>query len=125
MAAEQDWFEQYERETPEPKLELIEGRLVIGNSLAGSRYYLHDLLTGWGTEAALAFAAPDQWRAALHQAFGPFSPPDAAAPLEDWRDWAEKVTYEPRLAPAGPRATGPHYHTRERLHAAMRHACYT
>src|SRR5437588_555724 len=122
MSADEDWFEQFERETPEPKLELIGGQLVIGNSLAGSRYYLHDLLIGWGSEAVLAFAAATQWRSALHQTFAAFSPPDVMAPLADWHSWADTVVYDHALAPAGPRATGPHHHTRERLHAATRHA---
>ena len=29
-----DWFERYERESPEHKLELIEGRLVVGGRLS-------------------------------------------------------------------------------------------
>lgn len=121
--AKDDWFERYERDTPEHKLELIDGRLVIGNSLAGSRYYLHDLLDGWGTEAVLPFAAPERWRVALHQAFASFTPPQVAAPLETWQAWARAVFYEPRLAPAGPLSTGPHHRTRERLTDGAWHAC--
>ncbi len=120
---ELDWFEQFERATPEPKLELIDGRLVIGNSAAGSRYYLHDLLTGWGVEAALAFAPADQWRMALTQAFAALAPPGATSPLEAWGAWAGGVRYEPTLAPAGPRTTGPHFHARERLQAGLSYAC--
>jgi hypothetical protein len=123
MSATKDWFERYERETPEPKLELIEGRLIIGNSLAGSRYYLPDLLRGWGTEAALAFAEPELWLTALQRAFASFTPPDATTPLVAWHEWAETVVFTPSLAPAGPMATGPHYHARERLQAGISYAC--
>jgi predicted nucleotidyltransferase len=118
-----DWFEQFERETPEPKLELIDGRLVIGNSLAGSRYILHDLLTGWGTEAAIALAAPALWRTALHQAFAGSTPPDPGAPLSAWQSWAETVRFELHLDPAGPRSTGPHHGARERLNMGFYRAC--
>lgn len=101
-------IDQFERETPEPKLELIEGRLIIGNSRDGSRYFLHDLLTGWGAQAAVPFAPTDLWRTALCQAFASLTPPQASAPLANWQAWAARVVFEPCLAPAGPRETGPH-----------------
>jgi predicted nucleotidyltransferase len=123
MKTSEDVFEKFERETPEPKLELIEGRLIIGNSLAGSRYYLHDLLTGWGTEAVLPFAAPQLWRSALHNALSTLTPPIAEAPLDTWSNWAKTVVYEPHLDPAGPRSTGPHFRARERLQSGISHAC--
>src|SRR5207248_1128347 len=65
----------------------------------------------------------DQWYRALHEAFAAFSPPAAMARPEDWRSWAETVLYDHDLAPAGPMASAAHYHTRERMGAATRHAC--
>ncbi len=123
MSTPTDWVEQFERETPESKLELIDGRLIIGNSLAGSRYYLHDLLSCWGVEAVMAFASCELWRAALYQTFAPFAAPDPAAPLNTWRSWAETVEFEPRLEPAGPMVTGSHHSARQRLASGVSHAC--
>ena len=123
MAGQEDWLQEFERVTPEAKLELIEGRLIIGNSVAGSRYYLHDLLSGWGANAALAFAAPEAWRSALHEAFAALTPPATTAPLAAWRAWADAVDYEPQLAPAGPMITGPHHHARQVLQASVSRAC--
>jgi hypothetical protein len=123
MDAKDDRFEQHIRETPEAKLELIEGRLIVGNSLAGSRYCLHDILTGWTTEAALAFAEPALWQEALRVAFAAHSPPHADAPLTTWRTWAESIVHEPRLEPAGPLLSGPHRRARELMQWGIHHAC--
>jgi hypothetical protein len=123
MDKPEDIFEKFERETPEPKLELIEGQLIIGNSLAGSRYYLRDVLTGWGTQAALPFANPEVWKSALLEGFSLFSPPQVAAPLGDWQGWANAIEFEPRLEPAGPMTTGPHYWSRERMEFGISRAC--
>ena len=58
-----DAIDRYLDEAPEPKLELIDGQLIIGNSLAGSRYMLWELVSGWGADAALALAPLDLCRA--------------------------------------------------------------
>ena len=46
-------------ESAESKLELIDGRLIAGNSLAGSRYLLWAILQLLGPRAALALAPLD------------------------------------------------------------------
>lgn len=121
----QDWFKEYEQKTPEPKLELIDGRLVVGNSLAGSRYILHDLLTGWGTEAVLPFASLPLWRTALSEVFAPLAPPGLEAPLRIWQSWSEAVRFEPSFEPAGPMNTDAHHRVRERLTWGLLRACGT
>ncbi|MEM9244124.1 MAG: hypothetical protein AAGA67_00060, partial [Cyanobacteria bacterium P01_F01_bin.153] len=50
---------------PEGKLELIDSKLVVGNSLVGSRLLLRQILQGWGAEAAIALAPIETWLSAL------------------------------------------------------------
>ena len=50
---------------PEAKLELIESKLIVGNTLVGSRLLLKQILTGWGARAAIALAPRQQWLEAL------------------------------------------------------------
>lgn len=110
-----DAFERHWQESPESKLELIDGRLIVGNSLRGSRYLLWDILTGWGPEAALALAPATSWRQALHEAFRDLAAPAAHEPLDAWRNWADRAAYTPSIAPAGPRDDWRHRAARDRL----------
>ena len=50
---------------PESKLELIDGQLIAGNSLAGSRYLLWTILQTLGPRAVLPLAPLDRWWSAL------------------------------------------------------------
>jgi hypothetical protein len=63
---------------PESKLELVEGRLLAGNSLAGSRYLLWAILRALGPQAALALAPIEDWWQALASAFQ--APPLLSSP---------------------------------------------
>jgi hypothetical protein len=108
-------WQEYDAAMPESKLELIDGRLVVGNSWQGSRYMLQDLLDGWGAGAALPFAPAALWFEALHQGFLALEPPQADRPLPVWRAWASQVAYSARVSPAGPHVDGGHYVARERL----------
>ncbi|ASC73983.1 hypothetical protein XM38_049570 [Halomicronema hongdechloris C2206] len=58
-------FEDFTRHRPEGKLELIDGRLIVGNSLVGSRLLLRQILHGWKVDAAIALAPLDTWIQAL------------------------------------------------------------
>lgn len=89
---------------PESKLELIGGRLIVGNSLAGSRYLLWALLQTLGPRAALPLAPLDDWWAALATAFR--APPLLVTPPA-WERWAAQVDHTPRIE-----ATGPHFDRR-------------
>src|SRR5215212_7586361 len=73
---------------PESKLELLDGRLIVGNSLDGSRYLLWAILELLGPRAALALAPHEQWWAAVAQAHQ--APPLLASPSA-WERWAAGV----------------------------------
>jgi Uma2 family endonuclease len=63
-------FYDYLDSHPEAKLELLDGRLIVGNCLDGSRLLLQQILRDWGAEAAVALGSFDQWVEALCQAYG-------------------------------------------------------
>ncbi|MGP1383014.1 MAG: Uma2 family endonuclease [Thainema sp.] len=63
-------FEDFTRHHPENKLELINGQLIVGNSLIGSRLLLRQILQGWGAEAAIALAPIETWLSALATGYG-------------------------------------------------------
>lgn len=54
---------------PEGKLELIDGCLIVGNSLVSSRLLLRQILQGWKADAAVALAPVEHWIEALKQGF--------------------------------------------------------
>lgn len=110
-----DDFERWIEEMPEPKLELIDGRLVVGNGEAGNRQLLADLLDGWGPEAAVCMAPPESWWQALHAAFCEFDPPSAGKPPEVWHSWAGQLSYRRHLRSAGPMIDPEHRGARQRL----------
>ncbi len=71
-------FEDFTRHHPENKLELIGGQLIVGNSLAGSRLLLRQILQGWGAEAAIALAPIETWLSALADGYGWNAPADGS-----------------------------------------------
>jgi Uma2 family endonuclease len=97
---------------PESKLELIDGRLIVGNSLAGSRYLLWAILQLLGARAALALAPLDQWWLALTTAF---HAPPLLASSEAWERWAAGVAHTPQVMPAGPHFSWEHHDTYSQL----------
>src|SRR5919199_2502830 len=101
-----DWFERFLRESPEPKLELIDGRLVVGNSLVGSRYLLWWLLHDLGPRAVLPMAPLERWWEVLALAF---QAPPLLASARAWEAWTAQVVHMPRIAPAGPCFDAAHY----------------
>ncbi len=109
-----DAFDAHIRMMPEPKLELLDGRFLVGNS-AGNMQLLRYLLDGWGPVAALPMAPAELWRQALHQGFRQFDPPPIEKPLDSWHAWAAQLAYAIDLPPAGPMVDGPHAAARERL----------
>lgn len=54
----------------EGKLELIDSRLIVGNSIVGSRLLLRHILQGWGASAGVALAPLEKWVLAIAAAFG-------------------------------------------------------
>jgi len=91
---------------PESKLELIDGRLIVGNSLASSRYLLWAILRLLGPRAALALAPLDRWWSALASAF---QAPPILASTQAWERWAAVVEHTPNIAPAGPHFSWEHH----------------
>lgn len=60
---------------PESKFELIDGRFIVGNCLAGSRLLLQQLLHGWGFESVVALSSREDCIEAFCKAYN-FSLPD-------------------------------------------------
>lgn len=67
---ERENFDYFDEHRPEPKLELVNGRLIAGNSLAGSRLLLDHILRGWMVDAAAALGSMEQWIAGLREVYG-------------------------------------------------------
>ena len=101
---------------PESKLELVNGHLVAGNSLAGSRSLLSVILRSLGPQAALPFAPLDQWWNALALAFG--APPSLAS-RRDWRTWSEAIEYAPVVEQAGASFNWQHHNAYQTLLLAL------
>lgn len=64
-----DLFHDFLDRGAESKLELIDSRLIVGNTIVGSRLLLRQILQGWGAAAAVALAPLEQWVEALSQGF--------------------------------------------------------
>ena len=60
-----DLFNDFCYRGTEGKLELIDGQLIVGNTIVGSRLLLRQILQGWGAEAAVALAPISLWIEAL------------------------------------------------------------
>ena len=66
---EEEEFERFVRSWPESKMELLDGLLLVGNCLAGSRLLFQQILQGWGTAAAVAVGSSEQWIEAVCAAY--------------------------------------------------------
>jgi hypothetical protein len=53
-----DLFNDFCSQGSENKLELIDGKLIVGNTIVGSRLLLRQILQGWRAEAAVAIDSP-------------------------------------------------------------------
>jgi hypothetical protein len=109
-----DEIDRWMEEMPEPKLELLDGRLVVGND-AGNMRLLQELLEGWGAGSVLHMASTNHWWEALAQGFQNFDPPSSRKPVSVWQSWAAQLSYSPNLPPAGPMVNGKHRAVRESL----------
>ena len=115
-----DEIDRWLEEMPEPKLELLDGRFVVGND-AGNMRLLQYLLEGWGVGAVLAMAPAERWWEALAQGFQNFDPPSPRKPASVWQSWAAQLSYSLALPPAGPMADGKHRAVRESLMMGLFH----
>lgn len=104
---------------PEFRLELIDGKFLIGGTLAGSRWLLKEALLGWGLESAIAFAPLEQWWDALRQAYEV-----SCQSSEDWLKWADSlplstVYRDEGYPPLGSKSAGEHRWVRDYLRQAV------
>jgi len=77
----EELFQDFTEHHPEGKLELIEGSLIAGNSLIGSRLLLRQILQGWKADAAVALAPVELWIEALKLGFKLSTPGSAVESL--------------------------------------------
>lgn len=91
-----DLFDEYLQWEPRTKIELIDGKVIIGKSLSHSRLLLSHILRGWGLEAAIALAPEQLWWQALSIVFeAPVVQDLEDIDFEAIRTWAETAEYEP------------------------------
>jgi Putative restriction endonuclease len=93
-----EFMEEYLELTQGAKIELLDGRLVIGDSPNHTKRLLHQLLRGWGLEAAIVLAPETLWLDALTQAFTLTRNTDLAT----LQAWANTIDYTPELPPYQP-----------------------
>jgi len=110
-----DWFERWWAATPENKLELIDGQLII-STMAGSRRIAWILLEDHGPALALPLASPDLWWEALRQAFDPQPSPQTP---EEWTEWAATFEHDPEPPSAGPLGSAEHRRAYELLRQGL------
>lgn len=91
-------LEEYLQWQAKPKIELVDGQLIIGKNLSGSRLLFNQILRGWGALSAVALAPQQWWWEALSLAFGaPVVPDLNAIDASALRNWASGITFTPQV----------------------------
>ena len=99
---ERENFNYFDKHSPERKMELVDGRLIAGNSLAGSRLLLDHILRGWDVDAAVALGSTKQWLAALGEVYRlPESALKDNRTIADFEQQAPLMKYAPPDFTAG------------------------
>jgi hypothetical protein len=80
------------------KIELLDDRLIIGDSMNHTKHLLRQILHGWSLEAAIVLAPEALWLEALTQSFGGPS----GADFTTLQTWAKTIDYTPELPPYAP-----------------------
>lgn len=93
-----EFMEEYLELTQGAKIELLDGRLIVGDSPNHTKRLLDQLLRGWGLEAAIVLAPETLWLEALIQAFTLTRNTDFAT----LQAWANTIDYTPELPPYQP-----------------------
>ncbi|MGJ3254092.1 MAG: Uma2 family endonuclease [Elainellaceae cyanobacterium] len=93
-------LDDYHAWSPGSKIELVDGKLVVADSLVHSRRLLSQILRGWGVDAIAALAPERLWWQALSHTFGTpmltnFDGLDASI----LNQWADGVDYQPENPP--------------------------
>lgn len=121
--SKEELFHDFTKHHPEGKLELIDGCLIVGNSLVGSRLLLQQILQGWKADAAVALAPVEHWIEALKEGFKlsiPGSSADIPTLLDALVAGLGQVNYQPEdLTPGWGGAQFPHNRIRQDLTMAL------
>lgn len=107
-------FDEFVDAGPEAKLELIEYKLVVGNTLVGSRLLLRQILTGWGAGAAIAFAPIEEWLEALRVTYDAPKAYLNQDNLEALQAWATSIVTSPEDLISGSRGKNFWHHNQVR-----------
>ncbi len=118
----EELFESFSRHRPEGKLELIDGRLIVGNTIVGSRLLLRQILQGWKADAAIAFAPIEKWIEALQVGYHlscSIAGQDTSDALDILEAAVAEIEYQPEDLIAGEGVANypyhPHHGTRQYL----------
>ncbi len=113
-------FERFVRSWPESKLELLDGKLVAGNCLEGSRLLFQQILRGWKAEAVVALGSLDQWIEALWAAYE-IAPAEGDV-IESLEAQAAAIEFEEEDLSLSPGSEGPytgHHWVRSDINLAL------
>lgn len=91
-------FDDYRAWAHGSRIELVNGKLVVGKSLSHSRLLLHQILRGWGLKAAIALAPESMWWSALSAAFAPDLDLETLSSLS-LQTWADQIQFQPNIPP--------------------------
>jgi Uma2 family endonuclease len=94
------FLDEYRAWAPGSKIELVEGKLVVGDHLNHSRRLLSQILRGWGIEAIVALAPEQLWWQALSITFAaPTVSHLEALDATAMQQWAGAIDYTPPIPP--------------------------
>jgi hypothetical protein len=109
---------------PERKIELIDGRLVIGNSLRGSSFVLWDLLASFSPDAVGVFSGNDSRDALESASSTPSTSRRKSSPSSKRRPSTSEHSSRSRLKAIRPVVSTSHHPGRPRgLHATRPDRC--
>ena len=111
-------YEKWWNGQPESKFELIDGQLIIGNSLVGSQLLFRMILEGWGAESVVALVDSKLVLQTLKVVYSE-APIDSSESII--QNWASQVNYQPADLSAGsqPLMNGQHFRARDFLYQQL------
>lgn len=118
----EELFESFSRHRPEGKLELIEGCLIVGNTIVGSRLLLRQILQSWKADAAIAFAPIKTWIEAIQIGYNlPCSVEgaDVSRTLDNLEAAIAEIEYQPEDLIAGEGVSNHPYHPHHGVRQAL------
>ena len=113
-------MDEYLAWSPGSRIELVDGQLVVGDSLTHSRLLLSQILRGWGVDAVVALAPELLWWEALSYTFGApavahFDELNSAA----MQHWGAQLAFEPEIPQHHGNWRWPYSELRQALRLAM------